>query len=252
MTPSDDAARAAACVSPIAVKISTAARSRSSASTNRSACSASLPARSSRRARSSRLLGDRGGVVEGALPVLGGAERRRALARALEPGARRQPACGRVRSVRVGLERVAMVRGDDLGDLVGIDPRVVLEVRGRCAMQASALPLAPASRRPPAGRAPGGSRTAPAPGERGSASIVSSSLRTRRSSTGATVSSSASPRPARPRAPKVLPSTAACWISSRSSGSSPSSRAAISAWSVSGMSRSSSEPATRKRVCRRA
>ena len=75
----------------------------------------------------------------------------------------------------------------------------------------------------------------------------SSSLRTRPPSSGSSRSGLPPPRAATASPVKVLPSTAPSWSSRRSEGASPSRRAAIRAWRVSGTSRSSMAPATRWR-----
>ena len=122
--------------------------------------------------------------------------------------------------------------------------------RARCAgrrqMACAPLAAARASRRRRGGRGPAGSRTGRARASAGRPAAPSTSLRTSDGEQRLELVRAESPR-ARPAPSRVnvLPSTAPSWSSRRSSGESPSSRAAISACSVSGTSSSPISPTGR-------
>ena len=92
---------------------------------------ATSPARSSSRARLQRVVGELDGALERTLGIVGRGERRGALRRAREPVARVRLDRARVRVVRLGAVGVEQVRGDHLGDLVGVDPGALRQVARR-------------------------------------------------------------------------------------------------------------------------
>ena len=98
------------------------------------------PARSSSRARSAGSSATRCGAVEGALRLLGRGERRPRVRPRAEPVARL--ALIVVGVVRFGSAASAstVMRGDHLGDLIRVEPRVALQVRRGREMPSLALP----------------------------------------------------------------------------------------------------------------
>jgi hypothetical protein len=135
---------------------------------------------------------------------------------------------------------------DDLDDLLRGRARELLEILGRRQMACLAVVLALRLVGDPLEQ--GGTCTGPA---RGSAWTETISLRIKAVTTG---SSSTSPSPdnaASPGLVKLLPSTDASWRTRRSTNVSPFKRAAMSACSVSGISRASIGPLSRCFSCSR-